>query len=48
MRSNLLLEKFLKHIDIEMGYSSNTIKTYKIIINSFNAFLNGYKIEIKN
>lgn len=44
---NKYLVLFLKHIDIELGYSENTLTTYGLILNAFLSFLNSRRILLK-
>jgi len=44
---NKYLKLFLKHIDIELGYSENTLSTYSLILNGFLSFLDLKNISLK-
>lgn len=44
---NKYLGQFLNHIDVELGYSSDTCKTYRIILWDFLRFLSAKKIKLK-
>lgn len=46
MRNEILLKKFLTHIDLERGYSINTVKTYKFVIQNFFLFLEKNKVKL--
>ena len=44
---NKYLQRFIRHLDIEKGYSENTIKTYTLILQDFLSFLSEHKTRLK-
>ena len=44
---NDYVNEFITHLDLEQGYSPNTIKTYSLIIHAFLNYLNFRKIKLK-
>ena len=44
---NKYLQRFITHLEVEKGYSENTIKTYTLILLDFLAFLSEHRTRLK-
>lgn len=46
MKNTQAIEKYLRNIELDQGYSQNTIKLYRKALNNFAAFLKSENIEV--